>query len=65
MGDISPKKTEKQNYFAVGEVFLYIKNIFKKKEGASVNVRLMHGVNRITIVMFAIAFLIWLTRRLF
>ena len=65
MENSSSEKTEKQNYFAVGEVFLYIKNIFKKKEGASINVRLMHGVNRITIIMFAIALLVWTARRLF
>ena len=59
MENTSPQKTDKQNYFALGEILVYIKNIFKKKEGANFNVRLMHGVNRITIVMFAIAFLIW------
>ena len=65
MENISPQKTEKQNYFAFGEVISYIKNIFKKKEGVSTNVRVMHGINRITIIMFAIALLVWTARRLF
>ena len=65
MENTSPQKTEKQNYFALGEILVYIKNIFKKKEGASFNVRMMHGVNRITIVMFTIALVIWTVRRIF
>lgn len=65
MENTSPQKTNNQNYFAFGEVLSYVKNLFKKKEGASFNVRLMHGVNRITIVMFAIAVLVWTARRLF
>ena len=65
MENLSEQNNKKQNYLALGEVFSYIKNIFKKKKNANFNVRMMHGVNRISIILFAIAILIWTIRRIF
>lgn len=60
---------EKQNglkdYFQVGEVFTYFFRKKKKKEGErNINLTLMHGINKIAIVVFLIAFVIWLVKRL-
>lgn len=62
-----PKKDEKgqeHNYFDFSEVLKYY---FRKKDPnnkPNLNLRMMHGINKISIIMFLAAMLIWLTRRL-
>lgn len=52
--------------FKLGEVFTYFIRVFKKdKEGIypkSENLKIMHGINRISIVMFLICLIIMIVR---
>ncbi len=44
-----------KNYFQLGDVFKYFIRVFKKpdpNDPSSFNLRMMHGINRISIVMF-------------
>lgn len=50
------------DYFALGEVFTYF---FRKKKPANINVRMMHWTNKISILMFLAAVVIWLMRHAF
>lgn len=43
------------DYFKLGEVFRYFLRVFRKPDPnhpTNVNLRMMHGINRISIVMF-------------
>lgn len=54
-----------KNYFQVGEVLQYFVRVFKKPQPGqpnSVNLRMMHGINRISIVMFVIALVVMIVR---
>ncbi len=54
------KKNTVKEYFSFGEVGRYILRIFGKKDPSapkSINLKLMHGINRITIVIFVLAIL--------
>lgn len=49
--------------FNVGDVFYYFIRVFKKPEANAPNssyLRMMHGINRISIIMFLCGFLYWL-----
>ena len=55
---------QKTNYFDFSEVFRYY---FRKKDPnnkPNFSLRMMHGINKISIIMFLIAFTVWLVRRL-
>ncbi len=61
------KKNNVKEYFQVGEVFSYFIRVFKKGDGVgkrNFNLRMMHGINRISILLFLVAFILWLLRRL-
>ena len=63
MKDQKEKKTEK-NYFDFSEVLNYY---FRKKDSSrkkNINIKMMHGINKIAIIMFLFAFLIWVIRRI-
>ncbi|GAA4450484.1 hypothetical protein GCM10023189_11210 [Nibrella saemangeumensis] len=54
-------------YFKLGEVFRYFIRVFRKPDPnhpTSVNLRMMHGINRISIVMFLIAILVYIIRHI-
>ncbi len=54
-----------KRYFQLGEVFRYFFRVFRKPDPAyptSLNLRTMHWINRISIVMFLIGLLIMITR---
>jgi hypothetical protein len=54
-----------KHLFKFGEVFSYFVRVFKKNDGThpnSFNLRMMHGINRISIIMFLIAFIVIVTR---
>ncbi len=54
-----------KNYFQLGEVFHYFIRVFKKPQPGqpnSFNLRMMHGINRISIVMFLIAVVVMIVR---
>lgn len=62
--DNSHKNTMK-DYFALGEVFGYF---FRKKDPArpsSFNLKMMHGINKISMLIFLIAIIILIARHLF
>ena len=58
------EKVDVKHYFDLGEVFTYF---FRKKDPnhkPNFNLRMMHGINKISIIVFLIAFVIWLIKRL-
>lgn len=53
------------DYFKIGPVFAYFLRVFRKPDPnhpTSVNLRMMHGINKISIVMFLICLLVMLYR---
>jgi hypothetical protein len=51
--------------FKLGEAFSYFVNVFKKRDPnkpTNLNIRMMHGINRISIVMFLIALIVMIYR---
>lgn len=59
------KQNSLKDYFQVGEVFTYFFRKKKKKDGErNINLTLMHGINKIAIIVFLISFVIWLLKRL-
>ncbi|WP_020599971.1 DUF6728 family protein [Spirosoma panaciterrae] len=53
------------NYLKIGPVFTYFIRVFRKpdpNQPTSVNLRMMHGINRISIVMFLIAIIVYTVR---
>lgn len=54
-----------KKYFYLGDVFRYFIRVFQKpdpKNPTSVNLRMMHGINRISIVMFLFCVIIMIIR---
>jgi hypothetical protein len=54
--------------FKLGEAFGYFINVFKKPDPnkpTNLNIRMMHGINRISIIMFLICMLVILYRLFF
>lgn len=52
-------------YFKLGEVFRYFLRVFRKPDPnhpTSVNLRMMHGINRISIVMFLFCVIVMIVR---
>ncbi|MDA0196577.1 MAG: hypothetical protein O2887_16210 [Bacteroidetes bacterium] len=63
-----PKETDQnepiREYFNFREVFTYF---FRKQDPTnkpSINLRIMHGINKFSIIVFLIALIIWLIKRL-
>lgn len=55
-------------FFRFGEVFYYFIRVFKKhdqKYPINFNIKVMHGINRISIVLFLICLIVILIRRIF
>jgi hypothetical protein len=56
-----------KKYFELGEVFSYFIRVFKKRDPNapnSFNLRVMHGINRISIVMFVFCVIVMIIRAL-
>lgn len=54
-----------KHFFKFGEFFGYFLRVFRKNDGSypnNFNLKMMHGINRISIIMFLIAFIIIVTR---
>jgi hypothetical protein len=54
-----------KSYFQLGAVLEYFKRLFGKKDSnapSNVNLKMMHGINKISIVMFLIAVIVMVTR---
>lgn len=61
----SKKKNSFKDYFQVGEAFGYF---FRKKDPnrpSNFNLRMMHGINKISIVMFLLGVIYLIVKRLF
>ncbi len=57
-------KSGVKHYFDLGEVATYF---FRKKDPnnkPNFNLRMMHGINKISIIIFLMAFVVWLVKRL-
>ncbi|MBC7568189.1 MAG: hypothetical protein H7319_00450 [Spirosoma sp.] len=53
------------DYLRIGPVFSYFLRVFRKPDPnhpTSVNLRMMHGINRISIVMFLFAVIVYTVR---
>lgn len=58
------KKNSFKDYFQVGEVFGYF---FRKKDPSrpnNFNIRVMHGINKISIIIFILAVLFLIVKKL-
>lgn len=56
------------DYLKIGPVFAYFLRVFRKPDPerpTSVNLRMMHGINRISIIMFLFCLLVMLYRAFF
>ncbi|WP_221391904.1 DUF6728 family protein [Dyadobacter sp. NIV53] len=54
-----------KKYFQLGDVFYYFVRVFKKPDPnapTSFNLRMMHGINRISIVMFIFCVIVMIIR---
>ncbi|MCS6968826.1 MAG: DUF6728 family protein [Cytophagales bacterium] len=65
----SPKRNKNTlaDYFSFGPLFEYFLRVFKKDGGSkyiNFNLRMMHGINRISIIMFLICMIVILIRRI-
>lgn len=52
-------------YFKLGEVFRYFFRVFQKPDPSrptNTNIRMMHGINRISIIMFLICLIVMIVR---
>jgi hypothetical protein len=54
-----------REYFALMPVFSYLFRVFGKQNSKNFNIKMMHGINRISILMFLFALLVWTVKRLF
>ncbi|GJM28996.1 MAG: hypothetical protein DHS20C17_16310 [Cyclobacteriaceae bacterium] len=59
------KKNSLKDYFQVGEAFGYF---FRKKDPSrpsNFNIRMMHGINKISIIVFLLGVIFLIVKRLF
>ena len=64
MNDLKNKKRS-QNYFDFGEVFGYF---FRKKDPGrktNFNLKMMHGINKISIIMFLVGLIYLISKYIF
>ncbi len=56
------EKNTIKDYFGLGEIVQYF---FRGKTGKkpNFNIRMMHGINKISILVFLLALIIWIIRR--
>ena len=64
--DMEPKKRNSfKDYFQVGEAFGYF---FRKKDPTrptNFNIRMMHGINKISIIVFLLGVIFLIAKRIF
>ncbi|MDX5477530.1 DUF6728 family protein [Fontibacter flavus] len=56
-----------KEFFKLGEVANYFVRVFQKPDPSkpsNFNLRMMHGINKISILMFLAAIVIWIVKRL-
>ncbi|WP_246581308.1 DUF6728 family protein [Echinicola shivajiensis] len=55
-----------KEFFQLGEVGNYFIRVFKKtdpNQKSNLNLRMMHGINRISILIFLAALIFWIVKR--
>jgi hypothetical protein len=60
------EKNKVEEFFKLGQVGDYFVNIFKKPDPnkpSNINLRMMHGINKISIVVFLLALIFWIVKR--
>lgn len=60
------EKNKVQEFFRLGEVGNYFLNIFRKPDPnkpTNINLRMMHGINKISIIVFLFAIIVWTIKR--
>ncbi len=61
------EKNQVKEFFKLGSVGDYFLNIFKKPDPnkpTNFNLRMMHGINKISILVFLFAVIVWTIKRL-
>jgi hypothetical protein len=61
------EKNQVKEFFKLGEVGNYFLNIFRKPDPnkpTNFNLRMMHGINKISILVFLFALIVWIIKRL-
>lgn len=61
------EKNQVKEFFKLGEVGNYFLNIFRKPDPnkpTNFNLRMMHGINKISILVFLFALVVWTIKRL-
>ncbi|MDF2159208.1 DUF6728 family protein [Algoriphagus sp. CAU 1675] len=56
-----------KEFFKLGEVGGYFIRVFQKPDPnkkTNLNLRMMHGINKISIIVFLLALIIWTVKRL-
>ena len=60
------EKNQVKEFFKLGEVGSYFVRVFQKPDPNSTsnfNLRMMHGINKISIIVFLFAVLVWTIKR--
>ncbi|MCU0402336.1 MAG: hypothetical protein MUE75_15245 [Algoriphagus sp.] len=60
------EKNQVKEFFKLGEVGNYFVSIFKKPDPnkpTNFNLRMMHGINKISILVFLFALIVWTIKR--
>lgn len=55
-----------KEFFKLGEVGNYFVNIFRKQDPnkhSNINLKMMHGINKISILIFLFAIIFWIIKR--
>jgi hypothetical protein len=63
--DQTQKKSSLRKFFSMGEVGAYF---FRKKDPSrpsNINIKMMHGINKISIIIFLLGIIFIIVRRLF
>jgi hypothetical protein len=66
MNNSKQKKNDLKDYFKFGEFFGYFLRVFRPHDSRypnSFNLRMMHGINKISILMFLICLIVIIVRR--
>jgi len=59
--------TKVKEFFKLGEVGNYFVNVFRKADPnktTNINLKMMHGINKISIIVFLFAIIVWTVKRL-
>ena len=63
--DRAKHKNSLKDYFALGEVANYFFRKKDPKRPSNINIRMMHGINKISIIVFLLGIIFLIAKRLF